>query len=131
MFMRIGLVVAASVFCGAANAGPVGLTGSWAGEMRQIEVSAETTYPMMLTIKGKVAEANYPTLNCSGTWTKVAEKNGYVIYAETVTNQEGAGCIDGMVTVTSNNGQVFLGWFGADAWGPIVAMAVLEQAAAN
>ncbi len=125
--MRIALVVATLVFCGTASAGPVGLSGSWSGEMRQIETSAETTYPMTLTIKGKTAEANYPTLNCRGTWTKVAEKHGYVIYAETVTNQKDASCIDGIVTVTSKNGQVLLGWFGADAWGPIVAMAALEK----
>ena len=129
--MRIALVVATLAFCGTASAGPVGLSGSWSGEMRQIETSAETTYPMTLTIKGKTAEANYPTLNCRGTWTKVAEKHGYVIYAETVTNEEGASCIDGMVTVTARNGNVLLGWFGADALGPIVAMAALEQAAAK
>ena len=132
-FMRIAHMFAISTFafCGVAVAGPAGLSGTWSGEMRQIEVSAETTYPMTLTIKGKSAQAHYPTLNCRGAWTKVAEKKGYVIYSETVTNQKDASCIDGIVTVTSNNGKVLLGWFGTDAEGPIVAMAVLESAAAK
>jgi hypothetical protein len=133
MIKHTGFVSALLVLvtCGAATAAPAGLSGSWAGEMRQIEVSAETTYPMTLTIKGKFAQANYPALNCRGAWAKVAEKNGYVVYAETVTNQEGANCIDGMVMVTADKGQVFLGWFAADAGEPIVAVAVLEKSAAT
>ena len=129
--MRMGLVFAILAFsvCGNAAAGPAGMNGSWSGEMRQIEMSAETTYPMTLTIMGEGAESNYPALNCSGTWTRVAEKNGYVIYAETVRNQEGASCIDGMVMVTLYKGKVFLGWFAADAGEPIVAMAVLGKSA--
>lgn len=131
--MRIGLILAVSalVLCGVATAGPAALSGSWSGEMRQIETTAEATFPMTLTIKGTHAEANYPTLNCSGTWTKIAETQGYVIYAETVTNQKDASCIDGIVTVTASNGQVLLGWFGTDSWGPIVAMAALEKSAAK
>lgn len=127
MRIVLTLAVSTSALCGVATAGSAPLTGSWSGEMRQIETTAETTYPMTLAIKGKTAEANYPTLNCSGTWTKVAEKEGYVIYAESVTNQKDANCIDGIVTVTASNGQVLLGWFGADTWGPIVAMAALEK----
>lgn len=130
-FMRVGIILAVSAvaFGGSAVAGPAGLSGSWSGDMRQIEIGAETTYPMTLTIKGKSAEATYPSLNCRGTWTQIAKKNGYVIYAETVTNQKDANCIDGIVTVTFNNGKVVLGWFGADAAGPIVAMATLSTAA--
>ncbi|NOT41086.1 MAG: hypothetical protein HOP13_11390 [Alphaproteobacteria bacterium] len=129
--MRIGFVFAvlALMDCGNAIAGPAGMNGSWGGEMRQIEVSTELKYPMTLTIKGKVAEADYPTLNCRGSWTRVAEKNGYVIYAEKVTNKKGASCIDGMVMVTLDQGKVFLGWFAADAGEPIVAMAALSKAA--
>ncbi len=129
--MRIGFIFAvlASALCGAATAGAAGLTGSWSGEMRQIETSAETSYPMTLTIKGKTADANYPTLNCRGTWTKVAEKKGYVIYAETVTNQKDASCIDGIVMVTLDKGRAFVGWFSANEGEPIVATAALEKSA--
>lgn len=127
--MRIAViaVMSASALCGVAAAGSAGLNGSWAGDMRQIEMAAETTYPMTLTIKGKSAVATYPTLNCRGAWSEVARKNGYVIFAETVTNEDGANCIDGIVTVKADNGKVILGWFAADAEGPIVAMASLEK----
>jgi hypothetical protein len=131
--MRIGFVFAVSVavVCGnaAAGAAPAGINGSWAGEMRQIETTAEVKYPMALTINGKTAQSDYPTLNCSGTWTKVAEKNGYTIYAERVTNKKGATCIDGMVMVTMDQGKVFVGWFAAYAGEPSVATAVLSKAA--
>jgi hypothetical protein len=129
MRMFLAALVAYTVSGGAAVAAPAGLTGSWAGEMRQVETNAEATYPMTLSFAGQNAASNYPTLNCSGTWTKVAEKNGYVIYAETVTNKKGATCIDGMVTVTIDQGKVVLGWFAAFGGEPSMATAVLSRAA--
>jgi hypothetical protein len=122
-FMRIGLIFALSALalCGAAAAGPAQLRFSWSGEMRQIETTTETTYPMTLTLKGEVLEATYPTLNCIGTWTKIAEN------AETVTNQQDASCIDGIAMVTWRNGRAFVGWYSANAGEPIVAIAVLES----
>ena len=112
-----------------AGSAPPSLSGSWAGDMRQIEAKAETSYPMTLTFAGKGATAEYPTLNCSGKWTKVAQKNGYVVYAETVKNKDGAGCVDGIVTVKIDQGKVVLGWFGAFDGEPIVSTAVLSKPA--
>ena len=123
--------VLALSLAGPAVAGSVGpsLSGSWAGEMRQIEAKSETSYPMTLTFSGKGATSDYPTLNCSGKWTKVAQKNGYVVYAETVTNKNGATCVDGVVTVKIDRDKVVLGWFGAFDGEPIVSTAVLSKPA--
>lgn len=125
--------VALLAMCGVAAAGSApgagGMSGSWSGQMRQIEANAETAYPMTLSFAGKSATSNYPTLNCSGTWTRVASKNGYVIYAEKVTNTKGASCIDGMVMVTMDEGKVVLGWFASYDGAPSVATAVLSRTA--
>ena len=129
MRMLLTVAVALTISGGAAVAGPAGLTGSWAGEMRQVEANAETTYPMTLSFGARTVTSDYPTLNCSGTWTKVAEKDGYVIYAETVTNGKGATCIDGMVMVTIDQGKIVLGWFAAFGGAQSMATAVLSKAA--
>jgi hypothetical protein len=129
MRMFLTTMFAFTMTGGAAIAAPAGLAGSWAGEMRQVEANAETTYPMTISFGAKTATSDYPTLNCSGTWTKVAEKDGYVIYAETVTNKKGATCIDGMVMVTIDQGKVVLGWFAAYGGAPSMATAVLSKAA--
>ncbi|MFM9865733.1 MAG: hypothetical protein ACKVRO_19235 [Micropepsaceae bacterium] len=126
MFVVVALAVSAS---GGALAEEVPSRMTWSGEMRQIEVNTETTYPMTLTFARTIVTADYPTLNCSGTWTKVAESNGYLIYAEKVTNRQGATCIDGMAMVAIDQGKVFVGWFAAYAGEPSVATAVLLRAA--
>ena len=120
---------ALAVFAGSASAGPAGLAGSWSGEMRQIETNTEATYPMTLTFSGKGALADYPTLNCSGLWSKVTETNGYAVYAEKAVNRNGATCVDGIVMVSLHQGRVFLGWFAAFDGAPTVATAVLSKAA--
>jgi hypothetical protein len=124
----VGAAVALLV-AGPVAAGSPGLGGSWAGEMRQIEVKNEISYPMTLSFAGKGATATYPTLNCSGTWTRVTQKNGYVVYTEKARNQKGAACVDGMVMVTIDQGKVVLAWFAAFDGAPIVSTAVLSKAA--
>lgn len=124
----LAVAVVALSASGAAVAGAPGFSGVWGGEMRQIEVDTEATYPMRLTFAGKGAVADYPTLNCSGIWTKVAEKNGYVIYAEEAANRGNATCVDGMVFVTIDKGKVFIGWFAAFDGAPTVSTAVLSKA---
>ena len=116
--------------CGTAVAGPAGINGSWSGEMRQIEVNAEAKYPMTLTLAGSGGTTNYPTLNCSGSWTKIATRSGYAIYEEKVTNTKGATCIDGMVMVKLDSGKLILGWFAAYAGAPSLAAASLEKTTA-
>jgi hypothetical protein len=128
--MRALLVAVVAVGAsGAAVAGAPGMSGVWTGQMRQIEVDNEATYPMRLTFAGKSAVADYPTLNCSGIWSKVTEKNGYAIYAEEAANRDGATCIDGMVMVKIDKGKVFVGWFAAYDGAPTVSTAVLSKAA--
>jgi hypothetical protein len=129
MRMFLTAAVALTISGSVAVAGSAALADSWAGEMRQVEANVETTYPMTLSFGAKTVTADYPTLNCSGTWTKVAESGGYVIYAEKVTNKKGATCIDGMVMVTIDQGKVVLGWFAAYDGAPSMATAVLSRAA--
>ena len=59
----------------------------------------------------------------------MAQKNGYTVYWEKVANQKGATCIDGIVTVTINEGNVVLAWFAAYDGAPTVSTAVLAKAA--
>lgn len=127
--LRVAFGLAVVALSAPAFAGGAGVTGSWAGEMRQIEVGAETTYPMTLTLAGKTGTATYRTLNCSGSWRRVARRSGYAIYEERAKNQKGATCIDGIVTVKVARGKLILGWVAAVDGEPIVATAALEKAA--
>lgn len=107
-------------------------SGTWSGEMRQIDPDRDTNYPMTLTLsaKGKKAKVAYPTLKCTGALTKVADvKAGYAVYYETVTNEPGGNCIDGVVTITEDAGKLVLGWFATYGGGPSLASAVLERTA--
>jgi hypothetical protein len=133
--MRLANVASlAAMLAGApfVQAGPASVDGSWAGEMRQVDVDNETRYPMALTLKGKTGATSYPTLNCSGALTKIADTNGgYAIYQERITNQPGATCIDGVVLVTTDAGKLVLGWFATFDGTPTVATAVLRKGEGN
>jgi hypothetical protein len=110
------------------QAAPVSIDGSWAGEMRQIDVDNETRYPMTLTLKGKTGATSYPTLNCRGELTKIADtKSGYAIYQERIANEPGATCIDGVVLITTDAGKLVLGWFATFDGLPTVATAMLRK----
>jgi len=125
ILLAAGFVAAGSV---AARAGDASLAGSWAGEMRQVDPDRESRYPMTLVLKGKSGETSYPTLKCSGKLTRISEtKSGYAIYQETVTNDPGGFCIDGIVTVTTDAGKIVLGWFAAFEGSPSLASAVLAR----
>jgi len=104
-------------------------TGSWSGEMRQIDPTAERTYPMTLTIDGKKGASSYPSLKCGGTLTRVAEAKGYSIYREQVANETGGTCVGGMIIVTPDAGRLVLGWFTSFEGEPLLASAVLKQEA--
>ena len=129
--MRSFALISFLVVCaGAASAadGPASLNGSWVGEMRQVDVDRETRYPMTLTLSGKTGASTYRQLKCAGTLTKVGEtKTGYVIYQETIKNEPGATCIDGIVTVMGDAGKVILGWYAAFQGAPSLASAVLSK----
>ena len=98
LFASIAVV---AVFAAApALAGSPGPSGMWSGQMRQIDKLQEKTYPMELTFAGKKATTSYPSLKCGGALTKIAEVKGvYTIYKETIKNDEGGACIDGLVIV--------------------------------
>ena len=109
-------------------AGAASVLGQWSGEMRQVDVERETRYPMTLAIKGKTGTTSYPTLKCAGTLSKIGEtKGGYVLYQETVKNDPGETCIDGVVMVTTDAGKLVLGWYAAFEGQPSMASAVLSK----
>jgi hypothetical protein len=107
---------------------PASINGAWTGEMRQVDADRETRYPLMLSLKGAKGTTTYPTLKCGGTLSRVGTtKSGYVIFQETVKNDPGGSCIDGIVMVTTDAGKLVLGWYAAFEGAPSLASAVLNK----
>ena len=130
MRLFASVVFLAVVAASPAFAGSAGISGNWSGDMRQIDPSEEKSYPMTLTLSGKKGKTSYPTLKCGGTLTRVAEvTGGYTIYKETVANEPGGGCIDGVVIVQPDAGKLVLGWFAGFEGEPSLASAVLSKEA--
>lgn len=126
-YLSFAALVAGSLGAQAGDA-PASVNGAWTGEMRQIDADRETRYPMMLTLKGAKGTTAYPTFKCAGTLSRVGTtKSGYVIYQETVKNEPGGGCIDGIVLVTTDAGKLLLGWYAAFEGAPSLASAVLNR----
>jgi hypothetical protein len=129
--MRLFASIAAVAVLAAspAFAGSPGPSGTWSGQMRQIDKLQEKTYPMELTFAGKKATTSYPSLKCVGALSKIAEVKGvYTIYKETIKNDEGGACIDGLVIVQQDADKLILGWFAAFEGEPTLASAVLARA---
>lgn len=105
----------------------------WSGIMRQVDVSAEKSYPMTLTFKGSKAYSEYPELKCCGVWKRVGTApGGYAIYAETITHgaeiKDGfGGCVNGIITVFTKGDTAVLGWFASVDGDPSLASAVLKR----
>jgi hypothetical protein len=126
-YLSLAFVVAGSVTAQAGDA-PASVNGGWTGEMRQVDVDRESRYPMMLSLKGAKGTTAYPTLKCAGTLSRIGTtKSGYVIYQETIKNEEGGSCIDGIVLVTTDAGKLVLGWYAAFQGAPSLASAVLNR----
>ena len=126
-YLSFAALVAGSLSAQAGDA-PASVNGSWTGEMRQIDADRESRYPMMLILKGAKGATAYPTLKCAGTLSRIATtKSGYVIFQETIKNEPGGTCIDGIVTVTTDAGKLVLGWYAAFEGAPSLASAVLNK----
>jgi hypothetical protein len=126
-YLSFAVLIAISTSAQAGDA-PASVNGSWTGEMRQIDVERESRYPMLLTLKGAKGTTSYPTLKCGGTLSRIATtKSGYVILQETIKNEPGGSCIDGIVTVTTDAGKLVLGWYAAFEGAPSLASAVLNK----
>jgi hypothetical protein len=123
--VALGLVAISSAAQGGGQ-----VVGSWAGEMRQVDVDRESKYAMTLTLKGATGASSYPTLQCGGEWTRVGEtKDGYAIYHEKIVNEPGGTCIDGVFIARADGGKLIIGWFGVYEGAPSLASAVLSRAA--
>jgi hypothetical protein len=116
--------------CGLVSAKPAQQT--WSGQMRQVEVSAEKSYPITLTFKGGKGYSEYPDLKCGGVWTRIGSVGKqYEIYLEHITHgteaKEGTGgCIDGVVTLAVKGDKAVLGWFASVEGDPFLASATLS-----
>ncbi len=125
LFASLAAVVLSTT---SALAGGASVSGSWTGEMRQIDPTQESSYPMTLSLNGAKGTSSYPTLNCGGSWSRIGvTKEGYAIFNETVANEPGASCIDGVVIVYPYAGKLVLGWFAAFEGAPSLASAVLAK----
>lgn len=107
------------------------VTGIWSGNMRQIDVKTEKSYPMTVTLSGTSGLSEYPTLSCDGRWNRIGESFGHVIYSETITHGRfdeklGTGCIDGIVIVQRTGTTLTLGWYITFAGQPSAATAILN-----
>lgn len=126
-------VLVTSVVVGSAVAGAKSET--WVGNMRQVDVNAETKYPMTVTFNGTKVTSTYETLSCGGNWVRIGGTSpDYVIYKETIThgsidNPDPGTCIDGVVIVSRRNGKLVLGWFANFEGEPMLASAELSQGA--
>jgi len=104
----------------------------WSGQMRQVDVSAEKSYPMTLTFKGGKGYSEYPDLKCGGVWTRIGSVGKqYEIYLEHITHgtevKDGTGgCIDGVVTLAVKADKAVLGWFASVEGAPSLASATLS-----
>jgi hypothetical protein len=126
-WLSLAALIAGSAAVQAGDA-PASVNGAWTGEMRQIDVDRESRYPMMLSLKGAKGTSAYPTLKCAGTLSRIGTtKTGYVIYQETIKNEPGGTCIDGVVLVTTDAGKLVLGWYAAFQGAPALASAVLNR----
>ena len=107
----------------------------WSGQMRQVDVAAEKSYPMTLTFKGGKGYSEYPDLKCGGTWTRIGSVGKqYEIYQEHITHgtevkDNAGGCIDGVVTLAVKGDKAVLGWFASVDGAPSMASAALSLTA--
>jgi hypothetical protein len=126
-YLSLTLLIVGSVAAHAGDA-PASVNGGWTGEMRQVDADRESRYPMMLSLNGAKGTTAYPTLKCAGTLSRVGTtKSGYVIYQETVKNEAGGSCIDGVILVTTDAGKLVLGWYASFQGAPSLASAVLDR----
>lgn len=110
------------------------ITEVWSGDMRQIDVKNEKSYPMTVTLSGATGLSEYSTLSCGGRWTKIGEALGHFIYSETITHgrydeKRGGGCIDGIVIAQRDKDALTLGWYITFSGQPTAATAILKPAA--
>jgi hypothetical protein len=114
-------------------AGSTGVSGRWAGEMRQVDPDQESRYSMSLLLEGSGGSTSYPSLKCGGSLEKIGDAaGGYAIFREKITygalnSGVERGCIDGLLIVAQRDGKLVLGWFAAFDGFPSLASAVLEK----
>jgi len=126
----VSVCLAVSAVCGLASAKPA--QQMWSGQMRQVDVAAEKSYPMTLTFKGGKGYSEYPDLKCGGVWTRIGSVGKqYEIYLEHITHgtevKDGTGgCIDGVVTLAVKGDKAVLGWFASVEGAPSLASATLS-----
>jgi len=111
--------------------------GTWYGQMRQVNVEGEESYPMVLRLTGSGGRSEYPKLNCGGELERLGSASGgYVVYKETITrggtnDGKESACVDGVVVIHVEKNELVLGWFGAIDGEPYLASARLTRGQFN
>jgi hypothetical protein len=104
------------------------VTGTWTGMVAQN--NGTTGYSVVMTITADAAETEYPELKCGGKLTRVATRNGYVFFTETIAHggvRSGGECIDGTITVTPAGDKLVWGWVGGYKGETFVAWGTLTR----
>jgi len=96
----------------------------WTGLVKQN--SGSTDYTVVMRLSGNGGETDYPELKCGGKLTRVAQSGAYSFYLEKITNA-GTNCIDGAITLVSQNGMMTWGWVGAHNGRTYVAWSSLTR----
>lgn len=129
----IGLVTLGALAGLGSGAMARGNSAVWSGQMRQVDVSSEKSYPMTVQFKGGVGYSDYPELACGGTWKRIGTATGgYTIYHEKITRgadvrADKGGCVNGVIIMSTKGTKAVLGWFASLDGEPMLASATLSQ----
>ena len=109
------------------------LDGRWVGNMRQVNIDSEDTYPVKLTLSQESGTTEYPSLKCGGSLHRLTTVNGQTVFIETITHgrarpDNDEGCIDGIIVVQTYRSTLVLEWSGSYMGEPYVATAILKKA---
>lgn len=111
--------------------------GTWYGQMRQVNVDGEESYPVVLRLNESGGHSDYPNLKCGGELDRLGTAGGgYTVYKETITrggvdDGKSSACVDGVIVIHVEGDQLVLGWFGAFDGEPVLASARLKRGQFN
>ena len=132
----VGIVILGGLAIGAAFAADDDLDGVWVGDLRQVNVGSEDTYPMTLKLMGALGETDYSSLSCGGRLARIGAANRQAVYSETIIRGRvdattGKGCIDGFIVIQRYGSSLIIEWAGAYNGQPYVATGILKRGPAN
>ena len=104
------------------------VTGTWSGSVTQ--AGSAKAYSLVLKVRAKDGETDYPELSCGGRLTRVGSSSGYTFFIETITRgrqDQGGRCIDGSITIAPAGDQLAWGWVGSHQGKTLIAYSTLMR----